>query len=104
MRTVAMVLLLLPVVTFGGQEGFFFDAPPPQRNRAAFPHAEREQLLVEAYACNRATASRERYERCLSRERAPQKAIADRTQSNHRLAEPARQELRRIHDLNSVSK
>lgn len=104
MRTVAMALFLRSVVTIGGQEGFFFDAPPPQRNRAAFSHAEREQLLVDAYTCNRATASREQYERCLSRERAAQQTIADRTQSNHRLAEPALQELRRIHDLNSVNK
>lgn len=102
MRTVAIALLFWPVVIFGGQKGFFFDAPPPQRNRAAFSHAEREQLLVDAYACNRATASKEQHERCLSRERAAQQVIDDRTQSNHRLFEPARQELRRFHEKNSI--
>ena len=101
MRAAAATLLLWPVVSLSGQDAFFSESSPTQRSRAAFSHADREQLLTDAYACNRAAASGEYREQCASRERAAQQAIIDRIRNNHRQAEAARQELRRIHSMNS---
>lgn len=103
MRVAAAALLLWPVVSLSGQDALFSESSPTQRSRAAFPHADREQLLADAYACNRAAVavSGEHREQCASRERAAQQAIINRIRSNHRQAEAARQEMRRIHNMNA---
>lgn len=101
MRAAAATLLLWPVVSLSGQDALFSELSPTQRSRAAFSHADREQLLADAYACNRAAISGEHREQCASRERAAQQAIINRIGSNHRQAEAARQEMHRIHNMNA---
>jgi len=104
MLAAASMLLLLPVVALSGQIANFHETSPAQRSRAVFPHAEREQLLADAYACNRAAVTGEHREECASRERAAQQLIIDRIQSNHRQADAARQEMRRIRNMHSTGK
>lgn len=96
---IAMAAMLFSATAGAGSGGFFFDSETPApRPRAAFQAEQREQILADAYACNRAGKSPDEVERCKAREVAVRQAILDRIVTNHQAAEPQRREMRRLYE------
>lgn len=95
----AMAATFFSAAASAGSGGFFFDsAAPAPRQRAAFPAEQRERLLGDAYACNRAGQSPDERERCKAREIAAEQAISERTLANHQAANPQRREMQRLYE------
>jgi Spy/CpxP family protein refolding chaperone len=96
---IAMAAMFFSAAASAGSGGFFFDsgtqAPSP---RAAFQTEQREQILADAYACNRVGQPPDEVERCKAREAAVKQAIMDRVVANHQAAEPQRREMRRLYE------
>lgn len=95
----AMAATFFSAVASAGSGGFFFDSgTPAPRQRAAFPAEQRERLLADAYACNRAGQSPGESERCKAREIAAEQAISERILANHQAVELQRKEMRRLYE------
>ncbi len=76
-------------------EGFFFADQPPQRHKA-ITQGERDNILAQGYACNRARTP-EDLERCRREEDMAQQALMKRIQANHQMAEQQRAEMRSLY-------
>jgi hypothetical protein len=96
---IAMAAMFFSAAASAGSGGFFFDSgTPAPRPRAAFQAEQREQILADAYACNRPDQSPDERERCKAKEVAAKQAVLDRTTANHQAAEPQRMEMRRLYE------
>lgn len=101
-RTVADVaygVLLLAAVfstsVVWAEEGFFFGGREPGKPTTAYTGPERDQLLSDAYACNRAGITSDGRQ-CVDQQRQAREIITKRTRLNHWRAAPALEEARRL--------
>lgn len=70
--------------------------------RAAFSPNEREWILREAYACSRNPGINEGGPGCADRESNARQLITDRSNDYVRRSQQMREEMRRIHEKNSI--
>lgn len=77
---------------------------PKSDKRAAFSQNDREWIIREAYACSRNPGINEGGPGCADRERNARQLISERSQDYLRRAQPMREEMRRIHEMNSDRK
>jgi hypothetical protein len=93
------VLLLAAVLSTSvvwAEEGFFFGGREPDKPMAAYTGPERDRLLSDAYACNRADRPSPDGRPCTDRHRQAREIIAERIRLNHRRAAPALEGARRL--------
>lgn len=101
-RLQPLLLMALVIGATATAQANGLNAQSTRDKRAAFSPNEREWILREAYACSRNPGINEGGSGCVERESNARQLITDRSNDYVRRSQQMREEMRRIHEKNSI--